>query len=122
MEATSRRNVTSSAHFRSAGELGQTTAFIPDILCAMITVSPFLLYGKDRKADRTPFRHVLGFGSSDVGDAWRIFAMPPAEAEIHVRDGEFSQQHAGRQQMRAATIPSPRWPHWSPPAVASDGS
>jgi len=78
MDATSRPNVTSSAHFRSAGELGQTAAFIPDILRAMIIVSHFLLHTKDRKADRALFRDVLGFGSIDVGDSWRIFAMPPS--------------------------------------------
>jgi len=101
MEATSRRSVTSSAHFKSAGELGQTAAFIPDILCAMSTVSHFLHYGKDGKAGRELFRDVLGFGSIDVGEGWSIFAVPPAEAGIHRRDGEFSQQPAGHRRMRA---------------------
>jgi len=101
MEATSRQSVSCSAHFRSAGEIGQTTAFIPDILCAMIIVSYFLLYRRAPRADRALFRDVLGFRSIDVGELWRIFAMPPAEAEIHLRDGEFSQQHAGHQLMGA---------------------
>jgi len=104
MEATSRRGVTSSAHFRSAGELGQTTAFIPDILCAMMIASHFLLHSKDPKADRALFRDVLGFVSIDVGEGWRISAMPPAEAEIHLRDGEFSQLHAGSQQMGCRAV------------------
>jgi len=44
MEATSRRSVTSSAHFKSAAEIGQTAAFIPGYTRAMIIGSRFLRY------------------------------------------------------------------------------
>jgi len=86
MEAT--HVVTSSAHSKSAGEIGQTTAFIPDILCPMIINSHFLLRRQAPEADRGFFHDVPGFGSVDVGEGCRISAMLPAEADIHPRKGE----------------------------------
>jgi hypothetical protein len=60
----------------------------------MIIGAHFLLYSKDPEADRAFFRDVLGFRSTDAGQGWLIFALPPAELGIHPMDKEFSQQHA----------------------------
>jgi hypothetical protein len=45
---------------------------------------------------------VLRFRSVAAGRGWLIFAMPPAEAGIHLLEGEFSKPRAGSQLMRAA--------------------
>jgi hypothetical protein len=67
----------------------------------MIIVSHFLLYRKDPKADRAFFRDVRGFRSIGVNEGWRTFAVPAADAGIHLRDEEFLQQHAGHPLMGA---------------------
>ncbi|SRR5712692_9004160 len=60
-----------------------------------ITGAHILLYSDQPKADRAFFRDVLGFRAVDAGDGWLIFALPPAEAGIHPRDGDTTQLHGG---------------------------
>jgi len=40
----------------------------------------FLLYSKDPEADRAFFKTVLEFPSTDLGDGWLLFVLPPAES------------------------------------------
>lgn len=67
----------------------------------MIVGAHVLFYSQDPEADRTFFSDVLGLRSVDVGHGWLIFAMPPAEAAIHLTDRDFSQTHAGQQLLGA---------------------
>jgi hypothetical protein len=39
---------------------------------------------------------VLGFQIVDAGEGWLIFALPPAELDIHPGDGKFVEHHADR--------------------------
>src|SRR5580698_9397378 len=62
----------------------------------MITGAHVLLYSENPEADRAFLRDVLEFCSVDVGGGWLIFALPPAEAALHPRDGGTGQLHGGR--------------------------
>jgi catechol 2,3-dioxygenase-like lactoylglutathione lyase family enzyme len=67
----------------------------------MITGAHILFYSQDPEADRAFFRNILGFHSVDVGHGWLIFALPSAEAAIHLTDTDFSQTHAGQKLLGA---------------------
>jgi predicted enzyme related to lactoylglutathione lyase len=60
----------------------------------VIAGAHFLLYSKDPEADRAFFKTVLEFPSTDLGDGWLLFALPPAELALHPSDTEFVQMHA----------------------------
>jgi hypothetical protein len=49
----------------------------------MISGAHMIIYSADAEADRVFFRDVLGFPSVDAGQAWLIFALPPAEIAFH---------------------------------------
>jgi len=49
----------------------------------MIFGAHFLLYSKKAEADRAFLRDALGFDSTDAGEGWPIFALPPAEIAVH---------------------------------------
>jgi hypothetical protein len=60
----------------------------------MIVGTHVLLSSKDADADRAFFRDVLSLPYIDVGGAWLIFALPPAEAAIHPIEGELSENRS----------------------------
>jgi hypothetical protein len=60
----------------------------------VIAGAHFLLYSKDPEADGAFFKTVLEFPSTDLGDGWFVFALPPAELAVHPSDTEFVQMHA----------------------------
>jgi hypothetical protein len=49
----------------------------------MIAGAHLLLYSKDPEADRAFFKTVLEFPSTDLGEGWLIFALPPAGLAEH---------------------------------------
>ena len=49
----------------------------------MIHGAHVIIYSKDSDADRASFRDVLKYESVDAGHGWLIFALPPAEVEVH---------------------------------------
>jgi catechol 2,3-dioxygenase-like lactoylglutathione lyase family enzyme len=63
--------------------------------------SHVLFLSADPEADRVFFRDVLGFRWADAGEGWLIFALPPAEAAFHPREGKPERQHAGHRMMGA---------------------
>ncbi len=42
-----------------------------------------IVYSKDPELDRAFLRDVLRLPNVDVGHAWLVFALPPAEVAIH---------------------------------------
>jgi hypothetical protein len=46
-----------------------------------------LLYTPEAEALRAQLRDVIGWDHVDAGEAWLIFALPPAELGIHPSDG-----------------------------------
>ena len=60
----------------------------------MIAGAHFLLYSKDPEADRAFLKTVLEFPSTDLGEGWLLFALPPAELAVHPGEGDFVQLHA----------------------------
>lgn len=57
----------------------------------MIIGTHVILYSKDPEVDRAFFRDVFKFSSTDAGQGWLIFALPPAEAAFH--PGENNDRH-----------------------------
>jgi catechol 2,3-dioxygenase-like lactoylglutathione lyase family enzyme len=55
----------------------------------MISGAHVIVYSKNAEADRAFFRDVLGFKSVDAGHGWLIFALPPAEAAVHLTRPSF---------------------------------
>ena len=49
----------------------------------MIFGAHVVIYSKDAAADRIFLRDILGLPAVDAGNAWLIFALPPAEAAVH---------------------------------------
>ncbi|HZM70187.1 MAG TPA: hypothetical protein VFB95_07450, partial [Candidatus Cryosericum sp.] len=49
----------------------------------MIIGAHSIIYSKKPDADRAFFRDVLGLPNVDVGEAWLIFGLPPAEVAVH---------------------------------------
>lgn len=49
----------------------------------MITGQHSIIYTADADADRAFFRDVLEFPTTDAGEGWLIFRMPPAELAFH---------------------------------------
>jgi hypothetical protein len=60
----------------------------------MIAGAHFLLYSNDAEADRAFFKTVLELPSTDIGEGWLLFALPPAELAVHPGEGQFVQRHA----------------------------
>ena len=67
----------------------------------MITGAHVLLYSDNPELDRAFFREVLGFPFVDVGHAWLIFGLPPAEMAVHPTDEEQKLLHAGHRLLGA---------------------
>ena len=53
----------------------------------MITGVHAIIYSEEAQAAREFFRDVLGWDSSDAGNGWLIFALPPAELAVHPAAG-----------------------------------
>lgn len=49
----------------------------------MFTGAHLIIYSTNPEADRAVFRDVFGMPSTDVGDGWLIFGLPPAEVAVH---------------------------------------
>jgi hypothetical protein len=47
-----------------------------------------LLYTPEAERLRATLRDVFGWRHVDAGDAWLIFALPPAELGVHPSDGD----------------------------------
>ena len=52
----------------------------------MITGVHAVLFSKAAEEVRAVLRDALGFASVDAGDGWLIFALPPAELDVHPTD------------------------------------
>jgi predicted enzyme related to lactoylglutathione lyase len=52
----------------------------------VISGAHVIIHSKDCDADRAFFRDVLELPSVDAGDGWLIFALPPAEAAVHLAE------------------------------------
>ena len=50
---------------------------------AIVSGAHMIVYSANADADRAFFRDVLGFPHVDVGQGWRIFALPASEIAIH---------------------------------------
>ena len=48
-----------------------------------VTGTHVLLYTPEAEALRAVFRDVRGWNSSDAGEGWLIFALPPGELGVH---------------------------------------
>ena len=53
----------------------------------MIAGAHTIIFAEDAEAARVFFRDVLGFPSTDAGDGWLIFALPPGELALHPGPG-----------------------------------
>jgi len=49
----------------------------------MLVGAHAIVYSKDAEADRAFFRDQLGLASTDAGEGWLIFGLPPAELAVH---------------------------------------
>jgi hypothetical protein len=49
----------------------------------VITGAHAIIYSKDPAADRDFLREVLRLPSTDAGEGWLIFGLPPAEVAVH---------------------------------------
>ena len=49
----------------------------------MIIGAHAIIYSKDAEADREFLRDVLKFPSTDAGQGWLIFGLPPSELAVH---------------------------------------
>lgn len=52
----------------------------------MISGTHTVIFTKNSEVDRAFFRDVLKLNSTDFGDGWLIFALPPSEVGMHPTD------------------------------------
>ena len=49
----------------------------------MLVGAHAIIYSRDAEADRAFFRDLLRLPSTDAGEGWLIFGLPPAELAVH---------------------------------------
>ena len=54
----------------------------------MISGVHAVVFSREADKVRAFFRDVLGLAAVDAGGGWLIFALPPAELEVHPADGD----------------------------------